>query len=205
MWLHMTKRHDTRPEPSAEAELFIDFANTLHFHDGIPDDGVAGADALRAWLVDRSLAPPDASLASVERALPAFRDLRDLIHDVTERLVDHGRPSTRQLQRLNRVMRDGLHYHRLEPADDGASFTIGQVGDHLDQARSAIAGSLAHYVADHDVDRLRICAADDCRWRFIDNSPAGRRRWCDMRTCGNRAKVAAHRQRRRAPSVASPA
>jgi predicted RNA-binding Zn ribbon-like protein len=98
-------------------------------------------------------------------------------------------------------MRDGLHYHRLEPADGGSRFTIGQVGDDLDQARSAIAGSLAHYVAEHDVERLRICAAADCRWRFIDSSPAGRRRWCDMRTCGNRAKVAAHRARTRTASV----
>jgi predicted RNA-binding Zn ribbon-like protein len=197
MWLQMTERHDTRPEPDPEAELFIDFANTLHFPDGRPDDRVSTADALRAWLADRSLAGPDISLASVERALPAFRDLRDLVHDVTERLVGDGQPSRRQVQRLNRVMRDGLHYHRLEPAGDGAHFTVGQVGDQLDQARSAIAGSLAHYVADHSVDRLRICAADDCRWRFIDRSPAGRRRWCDMRTCGNRAKVAAHRERQR--------
>jgi predicted RNA-binding Zn ribbon-like protein len=195
----MTERHDANPEPSLDAELFIDFANTLHFHDGVPDDRVASADALRAWLGERSLAS-DASLMSVERALPAFRELRTLIRDITERLVSDGRPSARQVQRLNRVLRDGLHYHRLEPEDGGLRFTIGQVGDHLDQARSAIAGSLAHYVADHPVERLRICASDDCRWRFVDRSPAGRRRWCDMRTCGNRAKVAAHRQRARAVS-----
>jgi predicted RNA-binding Zn ribbon-like protein len=193
----MTERHDTQPEPSSDAELFIDFANTLHFHDGVPDDRVAAADALRAWLVERSLAAPDVPLAGMERAMPAFRELRSLIHDVTERLVADERPSTRQVQRLNRVLRDGLHYHRLQPTDDGSRFTVGQVGDQLDQARSAIAGSLAHFVADHDVDRLRICASDDCRWRFVDRSPAGRRRWCDMRTCGNRAKVAAHRERAR--------
>jgi predicted RNA-binding Zn ribbon-like protein len=194
----MTERHDTSPEPSLEAELFIDFANTLHVHDGVPDDRVAGADALRAWLAERSLVAAETSLPRIERALPAFRELRRLIHDITEGLVDDGRPSPRQVQRLNRVLRAGLHYHRLEPAEDGSRFTVGQVGDDLDQARSAIAGSLAHYVADHPVERLRICASDDCRWRFVDRSPAGRRRWCDMRTCGNRAKVAAHRARRRA-------
>lgn len=193
----MTQRHDTSPEPSLEPELFIDFANTLHFHDGVPDDRVGGADALRAWLAERSLVAAETPLPGIERALPAFRELRGLIHDITERLVEDGRPTTRQVQRLNRVLREGPHYHRLEPADDGSRFTVGQVGDDLDQARSAIAGSLAHYVAEHDVDRLRICASDDCRWRFVDRSPAGRRRWCDMRTCGNRAKVAAHRQRRR--------
>lgn len=197
----MNERHDSHPEPAARPELFVDFANTLHVHDGEADDRVASADALRAWLAERSLAAADAPLAGVERAMPAFHGLRDLVRDVTERLVERGRPSARQVGRLNRVMREALHYHRLEPAVGSTRFTIGQVGDQLDQARSAIAGSLAHYVAEHDVGRLRICAADDCRWRFIDRSPAGRRRWCDMRTCGNRAKVAAHRQRRRSTPI----
>jgi len=200
----MTETHDSRPEPSPEADLFIDFANTLHLHDGEPEDRVADADALRAWLAKRALVGADATLARIDRAMPEFRELRSLIHDVTARLVDDGRPSAQQVRRLNRVMRDGLHYHRLEPADDGSRFAIGQVGDELDQARSAIAGSLAHYVADHDVERLRICASDDCAWRFVDRSPAGRRRWCDMRTCGNRAKVARHRARRRAEPTDPP-
>jgi predicted RNA-binding Zn ribbon-like protein len=69
------------------------------------------------------------------------------------------------------------------------------VGDDLDQARTTVAGSLAHYLAEHDERRLRLCADGTCRWLFIDQSPAGRRRWCDMRSCGNRAKVARYRAR----------
>jgi flagellar biosynthesis GTPase FlhF len=30
----------------------------------------------------------------------------------------------------------------------------------------------------------------DCRWVFSDSSRSGRRKWCDMNTCGNRAKAA---------------
>jgi predicted RNA-binding Zn ribbon-like protein len=36
--------------------------------------------------------------------------------------------------------------------------------------------------------RLRRCAGDNCGWFFIDTSKGGRRRWCDMATCGNTAK-----------------
>jgi predicted RNA-binding Zn ribbon-like protein len=43
--------------------------------------------------------------------------------------------------------------------------------------------------------RLRICASETCSGRFFDRSPAGRRRWCSMRTCGNEAKVRRHRER----------
>ena len=43
-------------------------------------------------------------------------------------------------------------------------------------------------------ERLRICPGPGCRGRFLDDSPAGRRRWCSMATCGNRNKAALHRQ-----------
>ena len=36
-----------------------------------------------------------------------------------------------------------------------------------------------------------------CGWLFLDTSKAGRRRWCDMKTCGNRAKARRHRQKSR--------
>ena len=44
-------------------------------------------------------------------------------------------------------------------------------------------------------ERLRVCANDRCRWAFFDSSPTGRRRWCDMRSCGNQAKAARYRAR----------
>ncbi len=45
--------------------------------------------------------------------------------------------------------------------------------------------------------RLRICGAEDCSARFFDRSPAGVRRWCSMRACGNAAKARRHRARHR--------
>jgi predicted RNA-binding Zn ribbon-like protein len=48
-----------------------------------------------------------------------------------------------------------------------------------------------------EVARVRICASDTCSARFYDRSPAGRRRWCSMRTCGNEAKARRHRERAR--------
>jgi predicted RNA-binding Zn ribbon-like protein len=43
-------------------------------------------------------------------------------------------------------------------------------------------------------ERLRICPGPGCRGRFLDDSPAGRRRWCSMAVCGNRSKAAIHRR-----------
>ena len=46
-------------------------------------------------------------------------------------------------------------------------------------------------------ERLRQCGADDCYLVFVDTSRSGRRRWCSMERCGNRAKVASFRNRHR--------
>jgi predicted RNA-binding Zn ribbon-like protein len=42
-----------------------------------------------------------------------------------------------------------------------------------------------------------MCDGETCYWLFYDVSRTGRRRWCDMATCGNRAKAARHRARAR--------
>jgi predicted RNA-binding Zn ribbon-like protein len=192
----MSENHAAQPEPTGSEELFVEFANTLSFDDGIGREHLPDGPALGRWLVDHGLVNRVPSGRATERALPTFRALRELIHEVTERVTVSGTPSAAQVRAINRVLRDGLHYHQLNPGSAGA-FAVVQVGDEIAQARAAIAGSLAHYLADHDPRRVRICANHGCRWRFIDRSPAGRRRWCDMSTCGNRAKVARHRARHR--------
>jgi predicted RNA-binding Zn ribbon-like protein len=40
--------------------------------------------------------------------------------------------------------------------------------------------------------RLRHCLNDQCGWLFMDDSKNGSRRWCSMRSCGNRAKAQRH-------------
>jgi predicted RNA-binding Zn ribbon-like protein len=45
--------------------------------------------------------------------------------------------------------------------------------------------------------RIRVCASETCSGRFFDRSPAGARRWCSMRTCGNQDKARRHRARRK--------
>jgi predicted RNA-binding Zn ribbon-like protein len=194
----MTELHDMPAEPEGDGELFLDFANTVELTDGIPDDAIGDAASLRRWLLARSLIGGRTSIAEVERALPAFHELRDAVRATVTRIAHRRGPGGAQLRRLNAALREGVHHHELRLDPPGHRFVVRPVGDPLAQARSTIAGSLAHYLADHDATRLRLCANDGCRWLFVDRSPAGRRRWCDMRTCGNRAKVARHRARRRA-------
>jgi predicted RNA-binding Zn ribbon-like protein len=197
----MTDHHEGSAEPRASNELFVEFANGARLASPEAPQPERELPMLAAWLAEQKLVTAEPSRSRLEHELPAFRDLADLVRGVAARLDGGRRPTRAQVAGINRVLRDGLHYHvlRSDPGD-GNRFSMAPVGDELDQARAAVAGSLAHYLAEHDPDRLRVC--DGCRWIFVDRSPAGRRRWCDMSTCGNRAKVARHRARARASSDA---
>jgi predicted RNA-binding Zn ribbon-like protein len=200
-----TKAAVRTPEPSEADELFIDFANTARRIRGRVDDVIPDAETLLDWLREHGLlsargrATEAARLrrdpAEAERRLERFQHLRDLLHATAADISQDGEAQREQVTEINHVLRHGLHYHQLRAEQDGTRYEITQVGDRLDQARAAIASSLAHFLADDNASRLRICANDACRWLFVDRSPAGRRRWCDMRTCGNQAKVARHRAR----------
>jgi predicted RNA-binding Zn ribbon-like protein len=205
----MSLNHDMAlPEPDRHDELFAEFANTLTYDRGTPTDALADVDALLAWLrahdllSDRARSSEAAQLrrdpAEAQRRMERFTHLRAVLRAIAERVSAGGRPTVAQLRDLNHILRHGLHYHQLRFDGDAARYDFAQVGDRLDQARATIAGSLAHFLADGAADRLRMCANDGCREVFVDRSPTGRRRWCDMRTCGNQAKVARHRARARA-------
>jgi predicted RNA-binding Zn ribbon-like protein len=64
-----------------------------------------------------------------------------------------------------------------------------------------VAISAAALLADpRDMARLMTCPGTDCGWMFVDETKNGRRRWCTMETCGNRAKAARHYARSRSAS-----
>jgi predicted RNA-binding Zn ribbon-like protein len=194
-------------EPAETAELFVAFANTLERTRGVAVDAIPDADALLDWLRAHDLLSargrategahlrrdPDEAQLRLER----FRHLRALLQAMASAISAEGRAEPDQLTELNHILRSGLHYHQLRIRPDGNRYEVSQVGDRLDQARAAIASSFAHFVADDAPERLRVCANEGCGEVFVDRSPGGRRRWCDMRTCGNQAKVARHRARAR--------
>lgn len=206
----MTSRsHDLAgsAKPHQDEELFVAFANTVVFTHGHAEDRLPDTEALLAWLraqhliSNRARSTETSQLrrdpAEAARRLERFRHLRDVMRAIAVEVAEHDRPTAGQLRDLNHILRHGLHYHQLEADPDRTRFTFAQVGDRLDQARATIASSLGQFLAEETPSRLRVCANEGCRFLFVDRSPTARRRWCDMRTCGNQAKVARHRARAR--------
>jgi hypothetical protein len=181
--------HDTR----CALNTVVDLVNSAPQDDGADPkgDGLADLTALRAFVRDHEISDvgtlTDADLTAVHRVRARFAEafaghgpaaLAVLINELvaeagtTPRLTDH----------------DGYdwHMHYFAP---GAS-----IGDHL----AADCGmTLAFFVVAGEQERLRRCAAPDCRRAFVDLSRNRSRRYCDGRTCGNRLHVAAYRARRR--------
>ncbi len=57
----------------------------------------------------------------------------------------------------------------------------------------AVADSATQLLTDASAGTVHACPGRDCGWLFLD--PRGRRKWCAMAVCGNRAKARAHAQR----------
>jgi predicted RNA-binding Zn ribbon-like protein len=77
---------------------------------------------------------------------------------------------------------------------DGALWHEGD----LDAVLSALARAALELLGGPERARLKWCAGERCTRPFVDRSRDGRRRWCDMAGCGDRAKAAAYRARQRA-------
>jgi len=90
------------------------------------------------------------------------------------------------------------HRHIATIAGNGSGFAWSWDATHarLDRTIWPLAWSAADLVTSARVNRVRECALETCGWLFVDTSRNQTRRWCDMRVCGNRAKVRRFYQRR---------
>jgi len=193
------------PRPPAphplELEDTLDFINTLeHSRDSDTDHlptistAIEWLEAHHALAGSVAMAGPVAmagsmELASIHAARAALRAVVDAI--VLERPVD---PAA--LARVNRLLA-AQDVPELRSGADGIVVAPRHGPDPIADALAHLAEPLVDLIAEGRLERLRICANDECRWAFYDTSRTSRRRWCDMTTCGNRAKARRHRERAR--------
>ncbi|WP_084735212.1 CGNR zinc finger domain-containing protein [Actinophytocola xinjiangensis] len=114
------------------------------------------------------------------------RALRTALYDVALRRDGAGlavlAAEAEEANRSTRLVATGSTIH-FELPDDR---------DPLLPLRS-VALSAVELLGGPDRDAIRACPGDGCGWLFLDRR--GRRVWCSMAACGNRAKVRAHAAR----------
>jgi predicted RNA-binding Zn ribbon-like protein len=186
------------------------FVNTLEYERGQPIDHLDSYatalhwfrehDLLHADMLETELARDRLDPDGGQRTLARIGRVRAAMRELTDATVERRPPGQRDLDEINRALRTHYTWY-LVPAHDGVSLDHRHEGDPIAGALARLVESVASEVSEGRPELLRVCANDDCRWVFHDTSRTGRRKWCDMATCGNRAKVARHREKRRAEEV----
>jgi predicted RNA-binding Zn ribbon-like protein len=67
----------------------------------------------------------------------------------------------------------------------------------LSSVRHTVAAAASELLSRQAADRLGRCAGQGCGWFFLDATKRGNRRWCSMKDCGQIAKSANRRARRK--------
>ncbi len=184
----------------------LDFVNTLGgVRGGETEESLLDYAALLDWSAAAATLPAGASRALRARATaePAearrvFRrgiELREALHEAFASALKGRKPAKGALAIINNGLATAAARRRLAPAVRGWHFERDGESERLEAPLWPIAESAAALLVSADLARLRECASETCGWFFLDRSKNASRRWCDMKGCGNRAKVRRFRAR----------
>ncbi|MEO8328713.1 MAG: ABATE domain-containing protein [Candidatus Nanopelagicales bacterium] len=188
--------------------LCLDFINTVDPRDGSPaKDYLPDYNAVLDWFAVADTALPRSvgwlakaaarSVPSAKRAHSRITAMREALHVVISTSADAGEVQARDLATVNVALGESIGHRVLAPSARGGVREEWRVSDSLEQVLWPIAIDAWDLLTEPELLRVRTCpvSSGGCGWLFLDTSRSGNRRWCDMRTCGNRAKVRAHYSR----------
>ncbi|SEO51745.1 Conserved protein containing a Zn-ribbon-like motif, possibly RNA-binding [Actinacidiphila rubida] len=184
-------------------------------HGGVADD-LAEPAGLTRWVREHAagLVPEgggtDDGYQADAAALAAVVGVRTAVRALFARAVLPGPPSPADagrlpdaesaLRRLNEAAGRVPLVPRLDWPSEGpavAGFAVVGTPDPGERLAAALAQAAMGFLSGPDRDRLRACPAPRCVRYFVQDHP--RQEWCKP-SCGNRARVARHHARHRAPS-----
>ena len=123
--------------------------------------------------------------------LAEIHDFREVVHAVLRAAAAKTDPPTTTMRTLEESIKGALARASLTARSNGFGWSARTDNPHW--MIDALGLSVENLLRAGDLERLRECGR--CTWLFIDRGRGAGRRWCDMRTCGNRAKAEAFRKR----------
>jgi len=193
--------------------LILDFVNTVGWR-GRPKDReerLTSYDELLFWAahVGIYLQGEVQRMQADARSRPdvAERVLKDAIalRESFVRLVAEPEPTMRDVAVINETLkRAPMRVRVITPTRGGFRF-FEDTGDKLERPLWILAWDAAALLAAGQRAWVKSCENQACGWMFLDKSLAGRRRWCSMDDCGNRAKARRHYLRQKKQKAVAPA
>jgi predicted RNA-binding Zn ribbon-like protein len=184
----------------------LDFVNTEVAVEGAPRDLLPALPALARWLVqagaiDRATARTALAKWEGKRAaevvLEEARAFRTALRRLTDAAAGGRRIPRATVERINDLLARGAGVTQIVPGEAGYATRRGLRLEEPSDLLVPVAEAAADLLCQADLGRIRRCAHPECVLYFLDGTKNGTRRWCDMRTCGNRANAAAYYRRRR--------
>lgn len=179
----------------------LDLINTVDWTRSGPDDErltdyhrlvefALGGGALDATTADALRSRAERDPVQARSVLVSAYELRDALQRLVVGAAEGGRHrDSRDLETVNTLLADALR--RLRLTSSGTELALGwrEMAESLDAPLWPLVWSAAQLLSGEEQHRLRVCAGPDCGWVYVDRSRNRLRRWCQMETCGNRAKA----------------
>jgi len=185
--------------------LALDFLNTRPVLADGPKELLPDVDALVRWLVASGVLPGHngKTLArkwrDMPQAAPFLRELlkfRERLRAIVVRQEAGFSVSTPFIAELNSLLKQHPNVIALQRKGEKLDLDAAFEPEKPNDVWAPIATAVAELLSNVPPARLRKCEA--CVVHFLDTSKKGSRRWCSMNICGNKIKVSAYQQRKRA-------
>jgi predicted RNA-binding Zn ribbon-like protein len=182
---------DNRYSPAGEIELLKTYADVLRF--GVQSGVLIPTQARSLRRFSENSSAKSKSNRAAEAVLRSAVRLREAIDGIFRATARHKRPAAADLAVLNNNVRGAVTHHRIAPAIVRGKPAFAWQWDGFDSDLAAalwpVAQGAAELLASSGCSLVRECHSVTCRWLFLDHSKNHSRRWCDMKTCGNRNKA----------------
>jgi predicted RNA-binding Zn ribbon-like protein len=178
--------------------LALDFTNTVGDRGARPVEHFDTFGDIVAWAEARGvISKQDAgalrqqAAANPDAARRAWRSavtLREAVYAVLAAASAKRKAKPADLDIVNGAVRQIFQRATLAPAGD--RFMLETHADRgLDLVLAPVVRATVDLLTSDALSHVGRCADDECQWLFLDTTRSRTRRWCDMKSCGNRHKV----------------
>lgn len=187
------------PEPLFVADdVALDFINTAYGVEPNQVDCLASDQAVLDWLTRAGLTQELESVPSIGKKGALMQAALDLRADARESIERRKAGAVADVSTLNHVLALGdVHRQVTWRKGQRPEFRLHRKAANAEALLTPLAEAIATLLVDGDFDLVRQCESSDCTLWFYDRTKSHHRRWCSMASCGNRAKVAAFRERQK--------
>jgi predicted RNA-binding Zn ribbon-like protein len=129
------------------------------------------------------------------RVLTSVVELREALAAVLYAWIDGGKAPAGQVEMLEKHFHAAARHRTLRADASHLEWSWSGAEQQAEIPLWKLAQAACDLLVSSDAELIKDCGDPTCRWLFLDISKNHTRRWCNMKTCGNRMKARRHQAR----------